>query len=95
MSDPADDKAFKVRIDGGEVIDVVIPSGLYVRAVMVAIGLLPTEVEPEVIEVWCEDLVPEYGPYFYIYDGRGSIAPIDEAYGKELVRGLKRRKPRS
>lgn len=61
---------FSVRINGGPVQEVSIKSGLYYLAVATALATLdyPDFDQDDFIEIWVENLLPDYGPYFYSFD---------------------------
>lgn len=71
MSDASE--AFKVRINGGPVQDLVTSTGKYMYAALLAVlqddDLLPLPDHEEQaihVEIWCERLTPKYGPYHYL-----------------------------
>lgn len=82
---------FKVQLNNGPVLEVKIKSGLYVQAVAVAFAMhdfKPNGCRPNVAKVWIERLIrliPEYGPYYYAWDGSGNYAPISKDEAQELL----------
>ena len=67
---------FMIRVNGGEPQPFTATTGIYSRAVMQAFGKLEMPY-PCDVEIWVEDLLPDYGPYFYriddFIDNRGNL----------------------
>ena len=62
---------FHVKINGGKEQVIETKSGLYMLAVATALAILDYDSNEnnEIVEIWCPKLIPEYGPYFYCFDG--------------------------
>lgn len=62
---------FKVQINGGPVQEITTKTGIYVLAAMAALAMLDYDENEDydVVKIWVEHLLPDYGPYFYAYDG--------------------------
>lgn len=75
---------FHVKINNGPEQVITQRSGIYWLAVAHALATLEYEESTgadegaEVVKIWVPRLVPEYGPYFYVYDGHSiySILPL-------------------
>lgn len=66
-------EAFKVRINDGAAFDFETDTGKYCYAALAAVladdDLLPLpdrETEAVHVEIWCEALAPDYGPYHFL-----------------------------
>lgn len=64
-------QTWKVQINGGPVQDLETKTTQYGIAAFAALALLDYEDHPDynVIKIWVQDLLPQYGPYFYAFDG--------------------------
>lgn len=67
---------YKIKVDDGPVQEYSSDHGQYSLAAMTAFGDLKLPY-PCVIEIWVEDLLPEYGPYFF------KIGPFVDMQGNE------------
>lgn len=71
-----DQQKWKVQINGGPVQDLETRSGLYILAASSALAMLEyvdNGEDDDIVKVWVPDLVPEYGPYYYRWDGRQMV----------------------
>lgn len=71
---------FHVKINGGPEQVIETKSGLYNLAVSAALAQLDYESlpdEPDIVEIWVPSLLPEYGPYFYMFNGH-SVTPCSK-----------------
>ena len=60
-----EDETFQVRIHGeDEVRTLVVKTGKYQLAAVAAPAIFGLDL-PVDLEIWCERLLPEYGPYHY------------------------------
>ncbi len=57
---------FHIRINGGKKKELEIKSGIYKSVVAAIPALFDLDTYPLRVEIWAPDLVPKYGPYFYI-----------------------------
>lgn len=64
-------RTFKVEINNGPTQEISVRTGIYKLAAMASLAMLEYDDERDfdVVKIWCDDLVPEYGPYFYAWDG--------------------------
>lgn len=61
----ADEETFQVRVHGEqEVRNLNVKTGQYQLAAAAAPAIFGLEL-PVDLEIWCERLLPEYGPYHY------------------------------
>ncbi len=63
---------FRVRINGGPEQKIKTRTSLYSLAVGYALANLKyprTADEKYVVEIWSKRVLPDYGPYKYLYDG--------------------------
>ena len=63
-----DGQKWSVKINKGETQSLVTKTTIYRQAAACAFGMLSDGNMPALIEIWCEHLLPDYGPYFYIVD---------------------------
>ena len=68
---------WKVQINGGDVQDLETKTTQYGLAAFAALALLDYEQHPEydVVKIWVPHLLPDYGPYFYAFDGHTTGRP--------------------
>lgn len=68
-----DDKpvTWKVQINGEQVQEFTTRTSLYKVAAMAALAQLEytPQDDYDVVKIWVESLLPDYGPYFYAFDG--------------------------
>lgn len=57
-------ETFQIRINGGRKRNLVVKTSVYVEAVAAIPGILGTK-RPFDVEIWCDRLLPDYGPYQY------------------------------
>lgn len=69
---------YKLRVDDGEVQDYSSDHSQYSLAVLGAFGDLKLPY-PCVVEIWVEDLLPDYGPLLF------QIGDFVDAQGREYV----------
>lgn len=55
---------YQVRIDGYRAPAIKVPTGDYRLVVAMALALADVGL-PATVEVWCDELLPDYGPYTY------------------------------
>ena len=62
---------FHVKINDGPEQVIRTRTGVYQLAALAALSMLEYDEadDGDIVEIWCPNLVPEYGPYFYGYDG--------------------------
>ncbi len=62
---------FHVKINGGPEQVIKTRTGIYQLAAAAALAMLDYEEseEDDEIEIWAPSVMPEYGPYFYIWNG--------------------------
>ncbi len=68
---------WKIQINDGEIHDFETKTGIYKLAAVAALSFFEypeTKIEVEnrkidIVKIWVEELIPEYGPYFYGFDG--------------------------
>jgi hypothetical protein len=68
---------FKVRLnDKAKEHDIDVATGLYVSAAAAVPAILGIQADeyPVKITIWCDGLIPEYGPYHYLIDAPGDAA---------------------
>lgn len=67
---------FQVRVNHGPEHTIKVKSGVYKMAAAAVPALLGIDADayPLRIEIWCESLIPEYGPYLYHIEGVGGEA---------------------
>lgn len=79
---------FQVRINGGRIRDLTVQTSSYIDAVAAVPAVFGVEL-PATAKIWCEDLLPEYGPYFYraMIDECGEfvVAPMTRRNGRLVV----------
>lgn len=67
-----DRTTFHLKINGGPEQTITTKSGVYRLAVATAMANLdytPNKDGQDIVEIWVPHLLPDYGPYFYAYDG--------------------------
>lgn len=57
---------FRFRVNEGEERELSVKTGVYVHAVAAIPALFDDITLPFDVEIWCPELVPQYGPYLYI-----------------------------
>lgn len=63
---------FQVKVNDGPQREIKVKSGIYVEAVAAVPALLGDENEyPMMVEIWVENLLPDYGPYTYYIEAAG------------------------
>lgn len=65
-------QTFHVSINRGPEQVIQVRTGQYNLAAMAALAMLEYEEEDEetdIVKIWVPELMPQYGPYFYYYDG--------------------------
>ena len=70
---------FAVQVNGGEVRNIDVLTGVYIvaAAAVPAILGLTQEQYPLTINIWVENLLPDYGPYdYYIAYPGGPVASL-------------------
>jgi hypothetical protein len=63
---------FHVKINGGPEQQVAVRTGEYGLAAVAALAMLEYPESKkgfDEVEIWAPDLIPEYGPYHYSWDG--------------------------
>ena len=63
---------FFVKINGGPVQTINTKTGIYQLAAATALAMLDythSKDRLDIVEIWVDELLPEYGPYKYAYDG--------------------------
>lgn len=58
---------FRLRVDGADPVDFESDRGEYAVVVAEAFGVLKMPF-PCTVQIWVEDLLPDYGPYEYRVD---------------------------
>jgi hypothetical protein len=58
---------FMLRVNDGPEQTIEVATGIYMHAAAAAVAILDLKL-PANIRIWSPELVPEYGPYFYIVD---------------------------
>lgn len=56
---------FTAAVSGGEPRDIDVPTGDYRLVVAMAVALAEASPLPCTVQVWCRDVLPDYGPYWY------------------------------
>jgi hypothetical protein len=76
----ADKTVFKIEINGGKTQQIETETSQYGLAAIASLALCEYEHNDEfdVVKIWCENLLPEYGPYFYAFDGTSLGFPTDD-----------------
>ena len=71
---------FHVQINGGPEQTIKVRTGKYKLAAMASLSLLDYEEHSDydVVKIWVPELMPEYGPYFYAYDGHSIGYPTKD-----------------
>jgi hypothetical protein len=69
---------FKIRVDGGEEQAFKSSHGEYCVAIMDAFGRLALPY-PCTVEIWCDHLLPDYGPYRY------QLGDFVDVYGNQYI----------
>jgi hypothetical protein len=78
---------FSVEINKGPTQTIETRTGLYYLAAAAALAQLEyyaTEEGADIVKIWVPDLLPDYGPYFYAWDGH-KIFNMIEGLNKQFI----------
>jgi hypothetical protein len=77
---PEEKTTFHVQINGGKEQTIETRTSLYELAALAALAMCEYEhnSEYDVVKIWIPKLLPEYGPYFYAYDGHNVGMPDED-----------------
>lgn len=75
----SDKTKFHVQINGGPEQTLEVKTGKYGLAAIASLALLDyvAHDDYDVVKIWIPELVEEYGPYFYAWNGFGVGHPHD------------------
>ena len=55
---------YRTRVDGVE-REIDVPTGDYRLVCAMAVAMADVQPLPVYVRIWCDDLLPQYGPYTY------------------------------
>lgn len=76
---------FSVIVNGSKPFKITINSGLYWLAAFAALAQHGNIEAKNWIEIWVDDLLPDYGPYNYMIDRDGKIYNVFKNHKQETV----------
>lgn len=80
-------ETFHYRLNGGKVRPLTVKTSIYQNAAAAIPALTGYVKFPVEIEIWCERLLPHYGPYRYVID-RNRCGNIEVSIKLEKQRPL-------